>query len=210
MKSNRQFTRSARGSPPGESNASTGRGLRAPPQLNPDCRFHRQSILVCAAGYETPHGCERLFGTAAGARRLSAADCPQQGGTTLVRAAAPLLLSVNGGYVDTAGFLALQGLFAAHVTGNFVTAGAALVFGTSGVAAKLLASPVFGLVIALARILGEAMAEHPARRRDVLLTLQLVLLLTAGFLAIRLGPFANGNAVPAVLTGMVLVSGMAI
>jgi uncharacterized membrane protein YoaK (UPF0700 family) len=127
-----------------------------------------------------------------------------------VRAAAPLLLSVNGGYVDTAGFLALQGLFTAHVTGNFVTAGTALVFGTSGVAAKLLALPVFAVVVALARILGEAMAAHPARRRGVLLTLQLVLLLTGGILAIRFGPFADGDAAPAIFTGMVLVSGMAI
>jgi hypothetical protein len=37
------------------------------------------------------------------------------------------LLSFNGGFVDTAGFLGLQGLFVAHVTGNFVTLGAALV-----------------------------------------------------------------------------------
>ena len=53
----------------------------------------------------------------------------------------PVLLSVNGGYVDSAGFLALQGLFSAHVTGNFVTLGAALVLGTSGVVAKLIALP---------------------------------------------------------------------
>jgi uncharacterized membrane protein YoaK (UPF0700 family) len=40
--------------------------------------------------------------------------------------AMPILLSVNAGYVDTAGYLALQGLFTAHVTGNFVTLGASL------------------------------------------------------------------------------------
>jgi uncharacterized membrane protein YoaK (UPF0700 family) len=38
----------------------------------------------------------------------------------------PLVLSINAGYVDCAGFLALQGLFSSHVTGNFVTLGAAL------------------------------------------------------------------------------------
>jgi len=55
----------------------------------------------------------------------------------------PILLSVNGGYVDAAGFLALHGLFTTHVTGNFVTLGAALVLGTSGALAKTLALPLF-------------------------------------------------------------------
>src|SRR5262249_9557437 len=68
----------------------------------------------------------------------------------------PGLLSFNGGFVDTAGFLGLQGLFTAHVTGNFVTLGAALVFGTHGVIAKVLALPEFVLVVALARLLGSA------------------------------------------------------
>ena len=43
-----------------------------------------------------------------------------------LRVTLPLLLSLNAGFVDTAGFLALQGLFTAHVTGNFVTLGASL------------------------------------------------------------------------------------
>jgi uncharacterized membrane protein YoaK (UPF0700 family) len=43
------------------------------------------------------------------------------------------LLGFVAGFVDTAGFLGLQGLFTAHVTGNFVTLGATLVLGTHGV-----------------------------------------------------------------------------
>jgi len=53
--------------------------------------------------------------------------------------ALPRVLSVNAGFMDAAGFLALKGLFTAHVTGNFVTLGASLVTGTSGALAKLLA-----------------------------------------------------------------------
>ena len=59
----------------------------------------------------------------------------------------PTLLSLNAGYVDTAGFPALQGLFTAHVTGNFVTLGASLALGTSGAVAKVLALPVFCVVV---------------------------------------------------------------
>ena len=64
------------------------------------------------------------------------------------------LLSFNGGFLDTAGFLGLQGLFTVHVTGNFVTLGAALVFGTHGMLGKLLALPEFVTVIAMASLAG--------------------------------------------------------
>lgn len=121
-----------------------------------------------------------------------------------------LLLSINGGCADTAGFLALQGLFTAHVTGNLVTLCAALVLGTSGVLAKLLALPVFCATIGLARIAGHAMERHPVASRRSLLGMQFALLLGGCVLAVRFGPFRDGDAMPAVVTGMVLVCGMAI
>jgi uncharacterized membrane protein YoaK (UPF0700 family) len=122
----------------------------------------------------------------------------------------PLLLSFNGGYVDTAGFLALQGLFTAHVTGNFVTAGAALVLGTSGVVGKLLALPVFCAVVVAVRLLGYGLQARRWAPLRALLGVQTVLLAAGGGLAIALGPFADADAGQGLLTGMTLVAAMAV
>src|SRR3984957_6507162 len=121
----------------------------------------------------------------------------------------PTLLSFNGGYVDTVGYLSLQGLFTAHVTGNFVTIGAAMVFGTSGVIAKLLALPVFCIVIVATRLVSFNLPPRwPVL--ETMLTLKLLLLLVAAVLAIAMGPFANGDGAAAIIMGMTLVSAMAI
>ncbi len=122
----------------------------------------------------------------------------------------PPLLSVISGYVDTAGFLALQGLFTSHVTGNFVTLGAALVFGSQGVVAKLLALPVFCIVVALVRLLGVVMEKSAQRHLPILLAAEFVLLGIGAVLAITLGPFDNSDTPTALLTGMTLVAAMAI
>jgi len=122
----------------------------------------------------------------------------------------PPLLSLNAGYVDTAGFLALQGLFTAHVTGNFVTLGAALVLGTTGVIAKLSALPVFCLVVVLTRLASRGLFGRGWPALRLLLGVKLLLLTLGAALAIHFGPFANGDAWPALATGMVLVAAMAI
>jgi uncharacterized membrane protein YoaK (UPF0700 family) len=122
----------------------------------------------------------------------------------------PALLSVTGGYVDTAGFLALQGLFAAHVTGNFVTFAASLVFGVSGAVAKLMALPVFCLVVVAARLVARRFGADAAAGLRVLLAAELALLSLAALLAVALGPFPDGDTMPALATGMVLVAAMAI
>jgi uncharacterized membrane protein YoaK (UPF0700 family) len=122
----------------------------------------------------------------------------------------PLLMSLNGGYVDTAGFLALHGLFTAHVTGNFVTIGAALVHGTSGTITKLLALPVFCVVVMLSRWLSYGLPGFGLPVLRTMLVLKAVLLLAGGVIAIRFGPFPNGDSAGAMLAGLVLVSAMAI
>jgi uncharacterized membrane protein YoaK (UPF0700 family) len=127
-----------------------------------------------------------------------------------LKATVPLLLSFNGGYVDTAGFLALQGLFTAHVTGNFVTLAAALAFGTSGVLTKLLALPVFCAVVMVTRLVSHGLPGRNWAVLPTMLTVKILLLLVGTVLAITLGPFKNGDSASAMVTGLVLVAAMAI
>lgn len=121
-----------------------------------------------------------------------------------------ILLSVTAGYVDTAGYLALQGLFTSHVTGNFVTLGAALAFGVSGTVPKLLALPTFCIVIVITRWVSYGLPSRGLPIFRTMLRLKVVLLAAAAALAIRFGPFSNGDSGPALATGLTLVSAMAI
>ncbi len=123
---------------------------------------------------------------------------------------ASMLLSFNGGFVDTAGYLALQGLFTAHVTGNFVTIAAALIHGSSGVVAKLLALPMFCGVILLTRLVSFNLPRRGLPVLETMLTIKLLLLGAGAALAIWHGPFADGDTAYAITTGMVLVAAMAI
>ena len=122
----------------------------------------------------------------------------------------PVLLSVNGGYVDAAGYLALHGLFTTHVTGNFVTLGAALVLGTSGVLAKVLALPMFCLVVMAVRLLSAALTDKGLPALRAILGLKVVLLSLGAALAIAFGPFDSGDGWAALSVGMFLVAAMAI
>ncbi len=130
----------------------------------------------------------------------------------MLRPAIPIaaLLGFNGGFVDTAGFLGLQGLFTSHVTGNFVTLGASLVLGTSGVLTKMAAIPVFILAVGMARLAGNQLTDRGHAPMPVMLAAQAVLLGVFFVLAVALGPFHDGDAPAAMLTGLVGVTAMAI
>lgn len=120
------------------------------------------------------------------------------------------LLSFNGGFVDTAGFLGLQGLFTSHVTGNFVTLGAALVFGTHGVIAKLIALPEFALVVAVARLIGTILRQKGIHALRVLLVAKVMFLVAFFTLGVTLGPFPDSDVPVALLTGFAGIAAMAI
>ena len=122
----------------------------------------------------------------------------------------PTLLSFNGGYVDTMGFLTLQNLFTAHVTGNFVMIGDALANGSSGIYTKLLALPVFCVTILISHsiMLRIGPSEHRAMR--TMLAVKVLLFALAALIAITHGPFELPDTPALMATGMLLVAAMAI
>jgi len=128
----------------------------------------------------------------------------------MARAVLVALLTFIGGFVDAAGFLGLQGLFAAHVTGNFVTLGATLVLGHSGVLAKLLALPEFILVVALARLAGIALRARRRPALRVLLAVEGLLLLAFFGLGVAFGPYPDSDTPLALLTGFAAIAAMAV
>lgn len=120
------------------------------------------------------------------------------------------LLSFNAGYVDAAGFLGLQGLFTSHVTGNFVTLGAALVLGHHGIVNKILALPEFVVVVALARLAGSAMRRRQWPVLRIFLIAETVLLAVFCALAVIYGPFPNADTPIALAAGFAGIAAMAL
>lgn len=116
------------------------------------------------------------------------------------------LLAFTAGAVDTLGFIALFGLFSAHVTGNFVLIGAALTHDAAGLIGKLLALPVFIAGVALTRLY---LLRHAAGGRWVLVAQVglLALCMAAGLLAV---PFSHPGSPAAILVGLLAVAPMAV
>lgn len=126
------------------------------------------------------------------------------------RHALGIALGYTAGYVDTVGFVALSGLFTAHVTGNFVLIGSELAQPGHGVLLKLLAFPAFILGVVAARLLAlrlEARQHLPAR---ALTLLQLLLLLAFMLLGWAAWPVQQTSALLPVLAGMAGAAAMGV
>ena len=117
------------------------------------------------------------------------------------------ILSFVAGFVDTCVFVALFGLFTAHVTGNFVLIGAALVHRDGDVLPKLLALPVFVLAVAAAVKAAEALERRQRRRIPPFLYAEAALLLLA-FLASTLDVPRHPSDPSALLAGMFATAAM--
>jgi len=120
------------------------------------------------------------------------------------------LLALTAGFVDTVGFIALFGLFTAHVTGNFVLIGAAIAGHHEGIIGKLLALPVFVLAVATTRLFILARERQARDATMPVLIGQLVFLILFLACGMSLAPFDGGDAPTAILTGMSGVIAMAI
>jgi uncharacterized membrane protein YoaK (UPF0700 family) len=119
------------------------------------------------------------------------------------------VLSVTAGAVDAIGFLALGGLFTAHITGNVVILAAHYATGGFSEVGPLLAVPVFIVVLGAVTFASKSIQEAGYSSRRTLLVLQAVLLVGCLGLGVGLGPFANPDGPKAVLVGMLAVAAMA-
>jgi uncharacterized membrane protein YoaK (UPF0700 family) len=129
---------------------------------------------------------------------------------SLVNMLLPILLGATAGSTDAIGFLALGGLFTAHITGNFVVLAAHIVSHHEVSAAVVLAVPVFVAVILLTRWLVARLDALGIIPLQPLLLLECLLL--TGFLAMRVvnGTPVHVNAPSAILAGMLGVAAMAV
>jgi uncharacterized membrane protein YoaK (UPF0700 family) len=122
----------------------------------------------------------------------------------------PVALSVAAGCTDVIGFLGLNGLFTAHITGNLVVLAAQLAGGVAGQIAKILAVPVFIGMVSLTVLLARGLESIGLASLRPLLLLHFLLL--AGFLGlcVAAGPHLDPNATMAIFAAMLGVSAMAV
>jgi uncharacterized membrane protein YoaK (UPF0700 family) len=121
-----------------------------------------------------------------------------------------IVLSVTAGSTDTIGFLELDGLFTAHITGNLIVLAAHIFEGGDPQTAKILSVPVFVLTINAAVVLAAGLKKVGCRPLCPLLLLELAFLLAFLLLNVATDPRINSNAASAIVAGMLGVSAMAI
>ncbi|WP_343729780.1 YoaK family protein [Duganella sp.] len=119
-------------------------------------------------------------------------------------------LGFLAGYVDTLGFVGLFGLFTAHVTGNFVLIGRALIEPTQAIAIKLMVFPVFILFVALARLAILHWDRNGSKTLRNSFLFQLFMMLATVLCAWQAAPVVEASAPLTLLTGSLCAGAMAV
>jgi uncharacterized membrane protein YoaK (UPF0700 family) len=121
------------------------------------------------------------------------------------------ILALIAGYVDTVGFVALFGLFTAHVTGNFVLIGAGVAGVGQGVLLKLLAFPSFVVGIALSSVIFKLLERnHSAHAASALYLLQAMLLVFFLVTGLVATPIEAPNASMVLICGVLGTTAMGV
>jgi uncharacterized membrane protein YoaK (UPF0700 family) len=140
--------------------------------------------------------------------RTARVSAPSVEGSLVMRLL-PGVLSVIAGSADIIGFLGLNGLFTAHITGNLILIAARIVNGSAVGFGHMLSVPVFILVLGLTRLLVAGLDAAGIASLRLLLLLQFLLL--AGSLALGVaGPPVAPDTPESILVGMLVVSAMAV
>ena len=122
----------------------------------------------------------------------------------------PFVLALVAGSVDVIGFLGLNSLFMAHITGNLVVLAGHIVAGGEASLPLMISVPVFVAALALTQVLAAALERAGVAPLAPLLLLQLVLLCTFASICVAAGPRVEPNAPTMVVAGMLGVCAMAV
>src|SRR5947199_8637146 len=122
----------------------------------------------------------------------------------------PFVLSLIAGSTDIIGFLGLNGLFTAHITGNIVVLAAHIVAGDPTIFSYVLSVPVFMMMLLLTRLLAGGLEQAGVSTLRPLLLLQLFFLVDLLWICIAAGPWRDANAILAVIAGMCGVAPMCV
>jgi len=124
--------------------------------------------------------------------------------------ALPFVLSLIAGSTDVIGFLGLNGLFTAHITGNLAVLAAHIVAGDPTIFAYVLSVPVFMMMLFLTRLLAGGLEQAGVATLRPLLLLQLFFLAVFLSICVVAGPWRDADAILAVIAGMFGVAAMAV
>ncbi|KVO25745.1 YoaK family protein [Burkholderia ubonensis] len=114
------------------------------------------------------------------------------------------ILAAVAGFVDTLSFVALFGLFTAHVTGNFVLIGAGIAGFGQGILMKLSVFPAFVCGVVASNLIARSLSARPAwQGARALHAVQAVLLLGFCAAGVWATPITQPDSLPALLAGIV-------
>ncbi len=120
----------------------------------------------------------------------------------------PALLSATAGAVEAIGFLALGGIFTAHITANLMVLAARCITGRFDQIGPLLAVPVFFAVLALVTSLYRSAPDLRTSRRAMLIW-HAALIASALAIGVALSPLSDTAGAAGIAIGMLIVSAMA-